>query len=379
MALKLMNLTFVAIIAISGIVGGCLKFPPQKADMTGGWYIVYKIDGAHMEADELNKLTKKTIEALKRRVDGENVLKLAWIARDNGHFEVQIPLPDESVKRKHEAYMQALVQLEGQDVKPGDAMWYHAQEEIPDEIKKDKAKYVAVKKYFKALDRYIAYLGIYDPVNNCFDPNYVKYKITQSGYLDFRVLPTVEHDNTIRIEAERYVEQLKAKGPDEASDKDYIWCQIKDFSQWHVPGSVVGSYEGKDYVLASNNPDECMLGGPRAHWRINRLSRTYDQMGRPAVGLTFDQKGGDALAVLTGQNIDRPLCILLNNVAMTAPMIESRVRSDVIITGSFTTMEINDIVNYLEAGALSVTIIKTPIAEGIIKSDQDHRDIDSID
>ena len=373
MALKVRNWIFPAIAAIAVIGGGGLILAlNQKVDMTGGRYIVYKvykIDDSDLEPEELVTITKKTIEVLKKRIDGKNVLKLAWIPGSDGIFEVRIPVPDKSVKRKYEAYRQAVTQLEKQNVNPGDAMWYHILEEIPEEIKKDQAKHDAVKKYFRALEKYIAYLGIYDPVKNNFDPDYVKHKITQAGYLDFRILPTLGHPDTGKIEVEKYIELLEAKGPREASDKDYVWCEIKGHSQWHVLDSIVGSYDDKHYVLASNNPEECMLCGPKANWKIERVSKSYDQMGRPAVSFTLDKNGGEVLGVLTGKNIDRPLCILLDNIAMTAPMIQSRVQRSVMITGNFTVTDVAQIVEYLDTGTLSVTIVKTPFSEGVISPD----------
>ena len=365
-----MNWILLAIVVTAVMAGGGLILAlNQKVDMTGGRYIVYKIDNSELEPEELGNITRKTIEVLKKRVNGKNVMKLAWIPRSDSIFEVRIPLPDKSVKRKYEAYRQAVTQLDKQNINPGDAMWYHTLEEIPEEIKKDQAKHNAVKKYFRALDKYIAYLGIYDPVKNNFDPDYIKHKITQAGYLDFRILPTLGHPDTSEIEVERYIELLEAKGPREASDEDYVWCEIKGHSQWNVMDSIVGAYDDKHYVLASNNPDECMLSGPRANWKIERVSKSYDQMGRPAVGFTLDEDGGELLGALTDKNIDRPLCILLDNIAMTAPMIKSRVQRNVVITGNFTVTDVERIVDYLEAGALSVTIVKTPLSEGVINRD----------
>ncbi|HCO96555.1 MAG TPA: hypothetical protein DIU00_21885 [Phycisphaerales bacterium] len=370
MTLKVINWVFLAIAAIAVAAGGGLILTlNQKVDMTGGRYIVYKIDNSELEPEELDTITRKTVEVLKKRVDGKNVLKLAWIPRSDSIFEVRIPLPDESVKRKYEAYKQAVTQLEMQNVDPGDAMWYHILEEIPEEIKKDRAKHDAVKKYFKALDKYIAYLGIYDPVKNNFDPDYIKHKITQASYLDFRILPTLEHPDTGKIEVEKYVELLETKGPRETSDENFVWCEIKSNNQWNVIHSIIGSYDDKHYVLASNNPDECMLSGPRANWKIDRVSKSYDQMGRPAVAFMLDKNGGELLGALTEKNIDRPLCILLDNIALSAPFVESRVGRNGMIVGSLSTEEVDRIVDYLEAGALSVTIVKRPFSEGLINPD----------
>jgi len=213
-------------------------------------------------------------------------------------------------------------------------------------------------------------MDIYDPVENKFDIDYIEQKITQAGYLDFRILPTLVHPDTGKIEVEKYVKLLETKGPREASDENYVWCEIKSNNQWNVIYTITGAYKDKHYVLTSNNPDECMLSGPRANWKIERVSKSFDQMGRPAVSFTLDEDGGKLLGALTDKNIDRPLCILLDNIAMTAPMINSRVQRNVIITGNFTVTDLERIVDYLEAGVLSVTIVKTPFFEGPINPDK---------
>ncbi len=367
MVVKVINWMSVAIVATAALAGGCpFSRSRQKADMTGGRYIVYRIDDSNLKPEELNELTKKTIEVLEKRVDRDNVLKLGWINRGSGTFEVQIPIPDESVKRKHEAYRESVTQLDKLNIKEDEAWRYYLREEIPKEMKKDRGKNGALKKYFKALDRYSPYSIAYDPVTNRYHPEYVKARITQAGRLDFRILPTLDHPDSNKMGIEGRIELLESEGPAEASDKDYVWCEINDHTEWKIPNSIVGSYQEKQYVLASNAPDKCMLSGPKASWKVQQASRTIDQMGRCAVSLTFDENGGKELAALTGKNIARPLCILLDDVAINAPNISSRIYRDVIITGNFSMEEQTDIVHILGGGVLSVNIFDTPVSEGII-------------
>lgn len=371
MALKVINRIFLVIAAIAVATGGGLILAlNQKVDMTGGWFIVYKIDDSNLEPEEIDTITRKTVEVLKKRIDRKNIMKLAWIPKSQGLFEVRIPLPDESVKHKYEAYKQAVTQLEKQNVDPNKGMWYYMLDEIPEEIQKEPAKHDAVKKYFAALDKYIAYMGMYDPVENKFDIDYIEQKITQAGYLDFRILPTLVHPDTDKIDFVKQIKLLETKGPLELSDDNYVWCEINSNNHWNVIYTITGSYKDKHYVLASNNPDECMLSGPRAKWKIERVSKSFDQMGRPAVAFTLDKNGGELLGNLTEKNIDRPLCILLDNIAMSAPFVESRVGRNGMITGTFSTVEVDRIVDYLKAGALSVTIVETPFFEGPINPDK---------
>jgi len=89
-------------------------------------------------------------------------------------------------------------------------------------------------------------------------------------------------------------------------------------------------------------------------------------MGRRAIGFLLDEKGGILFGNVTGENTGRPLCILLDEIAISAPYIKTRVRRRGIITGSFTQMEVEDMVNKLNAGSLPARLIEQPISEKTI-------------
>lgn len=84
--MKVMNWIFPAIVAIAVVAGGGLILAlNQKVDMTGGRYIIYKIDNSNLKPKELDNITRKTVEVLKKRVDSENVMKLACIRRRSAY------------------------------------------------------------------------------------------------------------------------------------------------------------------------------------------------------------------------------------------------------------------------------------------------------
>ena len=71
---------------------------------------------------------------------------------------------------------------------------------------------------------------------------------------------------------------------------------------------------------------------------------------------------------VTAENPGRPLCILLDGVAISAPEInpERPIGSEGIITGSFTPTDITNMVNKLNAGSLPARLIEQPISEKTI-------------
>lgn len=197
-----------------------------------------------------------------------------------------------------------------------------------------------------------------------FDEQDIQRMIKGAGILEFRILPTLDHPEVDTDEIEGYVKLLKAKGPKHTSGDKFVWCEVADFSEWKVLNSIVGQFGDKYYVLASNQNNETLLHsteGPRA-WKLERAFTSTDEMGRWAIGFRLNNKGGLLFGTLTGNNIDRPLCILLDGMAMSAPSINERIGSSGIITGSFTQTDVEDIVNKLNAGFLPARLIEEPIS-----------------
>lgn len=202
------------------------------------------------------------------------------------------------------------------------------------------------------------------PTASPFDEQDIQRMLKGAGILEFRILPILDHPEVDTDEIEGYVELLKSKGPKHVSGDKFVWCEIADFSEWKVLNSIVGQFGDKYYVLASNQTNEILLHSlesPRA-WKLERAFLSIDEMGRRVVGFTLDDKGGILFGKLTGNNIDRSLCILLDGIAISAPSINERIGSSGIIRGSFTQTDIEDIVNKLNAGCLPARLIEEPIS-----------------
>jgi len=202
------------------------------------------------------------------------------------------------------------------------------------------------------------------------DPADLQRVLKGAGILEFRILPTTDRTDLGAAEIEQYIENLKDKGPKAASDSRYVWVQIENIQEWKTPSSIIGQFGDKYYVLASNLPDETMLhgvGGSR-DWKLESSYPTSDRMGRRAIGFTLNIKGGDLFYNLTLKNPNRPLAILLDDVAISAPNItaEGGIRQQGIIQGTFSETEVSDMVNKLNAGSLPARLIEQPISERVI-------------
>lgn len=223
--------------------------------------------------------------------------------------------------------------------------------EFPDRSEK-------IDKAVAAFDEYRPFQGRLD------DPRDLQRMLKGAGILEFRILPARGQAEVDADEMAGYVERLKTKGPKYASDNKYIWCEVENSDEWKKRNDIfLAQFGDKDYVLTSNKKGEIFVHGSEGKdWSLKRAYPTTDQTGRRAIGFTFDERGGRLFGDITGRNIDRPLCILLDGVAISAPNIQSRIFASGIITGSFSQTEVVDMVNKLNAGSLPARLIEQPIS-----------------
>lgn len=220
------------------------------------------------------------------------------------------------------------------------------------------------------IDRAVAAYDGYRPFQGRLDdPADLRRMLKGAGVLEFRILPTVGRPELSTAEIQRYQEGLTTKGPQAGSDSQYKWIEIENIEEWsQQSGTIVGQFGEKYYVLASHRPDETMLhrAGATREWKLESASPTHDEYGRRAIAFTLDLRGGDLFHNITSRNLQRPLAIILDNRAISAPNIESAIHNRGTITGSFTATQVSDMVDKLNAGSLPARMIEQPIAERVI-------------
>ncbi|MFZ0035405.1 MAG: protein translocase subunit SecD [Sedimentisphaerales bacterium] len=214
------------------------------------------------------------------------------------------------------------------------------------------------------IDKVIAAFDEYRPFQGRLDDSRdLQRMLKGAGILEFRILPTRGRTEVDNEEMSSYVERLKTKGPKYASDSKNVWCEIENIKEFKRNDVFIAQFGDKFYVLASNKTDEAMLHNVKGKdWSLERAYPTSDQTGRRAIGFQLDDKGGRLFGNVTGKNVDRPLCILLDGVAISAPNINSRIFAHGIIQGTFTQTEVVDMVNKLNAGSLPARLIEQPIS-----------------
>jgi preprotein translocase subunit SecD len=91
---------------------------------------------------------------------------------------------------------------------------------------------------------------------------------------------------------------------------------------------------------------------------LKKAEVTFDQTtGKPSISLQFNDEGAKLFEDLTAKNVGKQLAIYVDNVALSAPVVQEKISGGKAqITGTFTVDEAKKLVTNLNAGALPVPI-----------------------
>ncbi len=213
-------------------------------------------------------------------------------------------------------------------------------------------------------------------------PGDLKRLLRGAGKLEFRILAEADAGNPTRYD--RYRRQLK-EGRMRLPDEELGWFKVDNPMQFfnldspaqleaYKPESdrfyVVDRMENDYYVLGHLSPNEGLLQDVKGQrkWQLTRARPDRDEHGRPSVNFELDLIGGQFFENLTRRNIGKPLCILVDDVAYTAPNIRSTIRTSGQITGEFSSDKVRYLVQTMEGGMLPARLKDTPLSERTIGS-----------
>lgn len=101
--------------------------------------------------------------------------------------------------------------------------------------------------------------------------------------------------------------------------------------------------------IFSNKPHKTDLTGQN----LKASQVTTGQSGEQVVQIEFDAKGTKAFADITKRNVGKPVAIVLDNVVITAPVVNEQITAgSAIISGGFTTETAKSLSIALNSGAL---------------------------
>lgn len=137
-------------------------------------------------------------------------------------------------------------------------------------------------------------------------------------------------------------------------DSSRILVELPGVTNPDAALALIGQTAQLDFREGSNLDQRTGLTGKD----LARAAVEFDQTtGLPRIALTFTSGGAAKFAEITGRNVGRPLAIFLDNVPLTAPIVQAQiVGGNAVITGKFTLDEARRIVAQLNAGALPTPI-----------------------
>ncbi len=149
-------------------------------------------------------------------------------------------------------------------------------------------------------------------------------------------------------ETAQYRKDLADNGPSASVKRDdkFIWMTVMEGVKL-PPNLIIAQYDGSEYLLVHNRPPFVMSSA--TGWGLQSVTKdTIDNMGRPAIGFQFDWDGADPFYYLTSANTGRSLAIIIESKVVSAPSIQSAIRSHAVIAGDFTTEQIDDMTRALQ-------------------------------
>jgi len=230
------------------------------------------------------------------------------------------------------------------------------------------------------IDRLLAAWGTYESERSTLDdPADLKRLIAGAGVLNFRI--TVPAGSF--AEEAKLREAVRKSGPRAGRTDEMGWYKLNKIEGWYskvqeaqdlvanpaaffrTKGYVVEPYDGEYYMLCWDKRG-MRLTGAEGEWAVAGANQTQDELGRPAIGFRMDPLGAQKLGALTEVNIQQAMAVLLDDQVYTAPTLNGRISSNGIISGTFSTAELNYIIRVLAAGSLTAKLSPEPISESVI-------------
>jgi SecD/SecF fusion protein len=159
------------------------------------------------------------------------------------------------------------------------------------------------------------------------------------------------------------VDRLKTKGPMVQPGDEVRWYEVDNPDEF---GHATVEWNEKHYALCYITPEKSMAHGEgAADWKLEGATPQM-QNGERSVGFSFTPEGSKLFGDLTGNNIHKPLAIVLDDKLISAPNINSQIFGSGEITGprgGFSQDQANYLINTLNAGSLVAQLTDEPISE----------------
>jgi SecD/SecF fusion protein len=353
---------------IASVVINVVGWPPKRGiDLSGGVVLIYEVDKSTQPS--AMQATVARLNDLLNEGGGEKLE-----ARPNAKDQIEIELPEGVDAARVSAAIRGAetegmqFSSAGKRAENGKTVFVYNIRQAQQSV--DMAKLIAaVSKRINpggikevTIRQYGAeQLEVIVPEVEASEIDHIKKLISTSGVLEFRILANeTDHRDVIKA-AER------STGRDVYIAGRLVGRWVKADERLNVGRESQVMFrendKGEREVLIVRDPFD--VTGKY----LRRAAPGFDQ-GQLAVQFSFDSAGGEKFGQLTQKNLPdtatgfkRHLGIILDNLMLSAPTINSTIHENGIIQGSFTQPEVDFLVGVLNAGSLPATLNPQPISE----------------
>jgi len=342
-------------------------WPPKRGiDLSGGVVLVYEVDTSLAQPSWLQNAVSRVSDQLNAS-GGEKLT-----VRPVGTNQIEIVVPDEADLPRVDKVVATLrgtdlvLQNDGKRAEDGKTILAYridAREQqtidmqkliaaVGKRINPDGLKELTIRQYGAEQ------IEVIIPEVEEREVDHIKRLISTSGVLEFRIVANENDDKDIIRAAE------KTPGRDVYIGGRLVGRWVQAGPELFVPGATMRQVEGQGRQILIRIDPFNVDGRYLRH-----ASQDYAE-GRPAVKFSFDAVGGDKFGQLTSHNLPdeaigffRHLGIVLDNVMLSAPRINSTIHGEGQITGNFTQEEVDTLIGILNAGSLPATLRPEPISQ----------------
>jgi len=368
MAVVLTALTCGIVIVASG-------WPPRLGiDLKGGVILVYEVDAAKRVSEQADDAARRIEEVINR----EEGLNGVASRTAEGTVAVRLETADAQAVERFVAAVDAVdfgdvrVRLDGREETAEAVTLDYGVTGGAEPVDMDKLvaavsrrvnpggqKEVTVRQY--GLDQ----LEVIVPDVDQAEVDLIKRIVSSAGVLEFRITANASDPR------HRRVIELGNRTPG-----TMIMEEGRQIGRWvELDTSKMGPGEESGLVTraASDGRTEVLVVLDRFNVTGGYLTRalaSYDQNLQPCVNFSFNSAGSSLFGTLTGQNLPDPanrltsrLGILLDDMLLSAPTIQTAISGDGQITGSFKQADVDFLVGVLNAGSLPAALSSEPVSE----------------
>ncbi len=141
-------------------------------------------------------------------------------------------------------------------------------------------------------------------------------------------------------------------------DKDRIIVELPGVKDTEEAVGIIGKTAQLVFAELSDEEGGGLIPTELTGAFLKDANVVFDRnVGKPAVSIEFTQEGSELFAEITGRNVGKPLAIVLDDMPVSAPMVQEQIiGGSAQITGEFTQEQARDLAIQLNAGALPLNI-----------------------